>query len=638
MTTTRVEIVIDGIPATGNWGGGSLFVPIEKESDISAGFLEPISPKISNDPAVDVSVNLSTFPLIIDLSSGAWQKFADPNSHKYFQPLFTLGADSPLAWTSNPEAPIMPGCGWQAENGAYAFGQFFQFRNASTLALYGLDVKNNKVFKYTAGAYGSAGSWADTSATGTGTYTELNQNAKSGSTSNMLLGCSTGNAKTYDGSSWADFGFAAQHFAPAVNRLFYSAANKVSQQGNTKFGVFIGYSYTKINSLAYYQNMIYVGKPEGIFVLDPASQLSQLLIGFKNIDLNNALFLTVHGASLFFSAGEAFYEFDGHTIFNRNFAQFDGAATRAFYGGKVLNAYSDGRNLWLVFQVKTQDSPAYYNTFIVVKNGRTGGYSPIFVTSSTTNPAYIASGVWWENNLTHYSLGNDKTGQLLNDTVVPMAVDSTAPYTWGVGITTGWLECSRDWVAKWFKGIRITTKDLGTLATFALSYQKWNDSAMTAFPSEVSSQVDNTLVQPTAEGTPPNNIGGFVTSKVNTQIVLNNAGTASQKSKAAWVQSLHWVGLPVYSVAFQFTAQALLDFLNPEDRVDSARSYNAAAILDALKAGIAQYTAVKVTMPDTKTYVGTLLPAPQGDILSIINVDTAQPRIRKFSFQFREYV
>jgi hypothetical protein len=631
------------VTITGINGYSPLKVPIAEETDIRGGLMEPTSPKISNDPNVDVQVNLSTFPLFVDLSNGAWARFHDPNAHRYNEPVFTAGTTTPLAWTASPEMGIAPGCANIDQSGAFAFKQIISFNGS----YYGLDIKNNKVWKNNGGL---TDTWTDTGCPAAGNYTELALNPAS---TRMYVGCTSGNAYYYNGTSWSDAGYRATHYCAVGKDWFYSTIASgtffklIQDTPTSPATVNVGLPNTAINAILHYQNRILIAKPEGVFEWNPNSKNRAEQIFFSlDQNVNNCRFLTLHGGSVYFNSGEGFFEYDGRSVLSKNFALFEGKPTRAFYGGMVTNAYSDGRNLWLVFQVTTEDG--YYNTFLVLWSGRTNGFHPIFVNSSATNPAWasgsgawrLASAVWFDSQKVRYSIGyasasGSKTGILLTDGEVPMAVDSTYPYTWNVGITAGWADFGRDWVDKWLKGVRISTRDLysGTqVATFTVYYKKWTDTAWTLLGSVVGTQ-DNAAI---LDSTTP--VPGFTTTKLDTKIVLTNAGTASQRSNAAWVQSLHWMGTVEYTQAFHATITTTLDMENDLESATDETVFNGATILAGLRAGIAQTSPVQLTMPDGQSYIGRLGPAGMGDIIDTIDRQTGLPRDRRFAFVFTELV
>lgn len=649
--TVPLEIKIAGIS-----GYNPLYVPVADESDIRAGYLEPVSPKISNDPNVDVTVNLSSFPAILDLSGGAWAKFHEINNKQYHEPVFSEGSTTPLAWTACPEAPLLPGCGWNEQNGAYAFKQIIKFKGD----YYGLDIKNNEVWKNTGGA---AASWTDTNCGAAANVTSL---ALDIAGSALMLGNNpTGAgdyARRFNGSTWSDYStIKASHFLAVGDLWFYVTVDSqtppvyrhLRQSTTTNYArIIVGLPDTPIMSLAHIANRILIGKPEGVFLWNGiARRPAQQIFYSRSVDPRNCNFLTVHGGSVYFAADDGFYEYDpnSNSILSKDFALFDGTTKRAFYGGRVLNAWSDGRNLWLIFQVGTSADTPYYNTFLVLWNtARGGGFHPIFVNSTTTDPVWhstdtwrTASAIWFDSSKLRYSLGyhnstGGKTGYLMTDGSVPIA-SASYPYTWNVGITLGWMDMSRDWIDKWLQGVRLSTKDLssevGGATSFALSYQKWSDTSFTAFPSGTKPRgtKDNLLVEPTAES---GNQAGFTTSKLQTKIVLENT---ADTDAVAWVQSLHWIGTPVYSNAFHCTIIATLNMEESLMNLANDREYVGATVLAGLKTGIVQKAPVTLTMPDGNAYVGTLEPAGYGDILEVHNQDTNAPKQRRFAFAFKQY-
>jgi hypothetical protein len=69
MSRIPFEIKVEGIS-----GYDPLYLPVEVESDIRVGHTEPTADKIGNDENKDVSVFLSTWDMLQDLSRGAWFK------------------------------------------------------------------------------------------------------------------------------------------------------------------------------------------------------------------------------------------------------------------------------------------------------------------------------------------------------------------------------------------------------------------------------------------------------------------------------------------------------------------------------------------------------------------------------------
>ncbi len=625
-TEVPIEIALDGVSGTAT----TVYVPIQSQGDIVGGYQEIVTQKLGNDPNADITTRLSTFPIVLNLSGGAWNKFFDPNANQYFEPVFTAGtASQPLAWTANPEAPLMPGCANTDKSGSYAFSQFVYY--GSDNRIYGLDTKGDKLWKSDAGLTTIA--TTDTAIGGAGNITEIALNALA---TNIYVGRSTGNAFRWDGSSH-DFGKAAQHFVNVGKNFFYSDGRNVKWNGNeSTFNVAVGLPDTNVKCMLYWNTYILVGKPEGIFVLNPRNKNFDQIFYSNDTAGTNCNFLTLHGNTVFFAAGQGFFEYDGKNVLPKNFAQFDGNKNRFFYGGKVLNAYSDGRNLWLVFQVQTSDTTPVYNSFIVMMTPRTNGFHPVYVSSSTTNPSYIPRGLFFINNKLHYSLGNDNGGYLLTDGAVPMSATGS-PYTWDVGITTGWADMSRDWVTKWLYGARTTTKDTGSTSRYDFYYMKWNDTSWTQFPSSPTGTNDNVLVQPTAESGLQS---GFVTTKVNAKLILHNTGNSTAQESVAALNSFHWIGQPVYDAAYQVTITATLYLDEEAYNPYKQRYYNGATIYSALKTAMEQNTPVTITMPDGTQFLGTIDPIGNGDRIDTMDTDTnkqGKPKIRKFSFLFTEY-
>lgn len=628
MSVIPIEVTLTGIT-----GFSPLYLPLELESDLSVGFVEPTSDKIGNAQDVDITVLLSTWDVVSDFSQGAWRKNKELDAPTYDEPIYTKATSStlvqPLAWTLNENLPLMCGCGLQEENGSYGFAQFIRFRDGSGgNTVYGLDVKGNQVFKDV------AGTWTDTSATGSGNVTELAVYGANDTNRRLYLGRSSGNARYWNGSSWSDAGYAAQHFVQVGKAWYYANGHRLKKDSGATnaLDVKVGFASWDINALLWFNDKILVGKPEGLYVVDPVSKLAQEIISFPQQGSDNCRFLCMHNGSAFFNAGEVLYELTlGFDLIRRRVAQFDGYGERPFVGGKVLQAASDGDNLYFCFKVTTATT---YDYFLVIYTGSQGGFHPVHVVSvlKANDPAYITGGVWFDSSKLRYSLGNDKTGYLLTDGRVPMANAASSIYfTRNVGVSLGWFDANRDFVTKWFQQVRVSTLDLaGGNGQVEVFYKKWTDSSFTSM-GDTSGTVENAVLTPAAE----NAIAGFNTTKVNLQVKLKNA---SSTPFSAWgVKRAHLVGSAVYGKALVASIDVLLDWDNALEHRVTGRGYNAAALYNGLLAGISQTTPIRLTLPNGSAYVGTLLPGERGETLIDTRSDANKPRRQKMLVKFREY-
>jgi hypothetical protein len=159
-----IELKIAGIinnSETGYTSGASdLYIPIGSESDLLIDFVEVTAPKVGNDPDKDITTYLTTTKVFDDLSFGAWAKFQTPDSKKYYEPIFTLGTNTALAWTLHPDYPLMPGAATIDQSDVdYSFKEFELFRSK----MFGLDTKYGRVWRndsetwnhYTGNAWGA---------------------------------------------------------------------------------------------------------------------------------------------------------------------------------------------------------------------------------------------------------------------------------------------------------------------------------------------------------------------------------------------------------------------------------------------------------------------------------------------------
>jgi hypothetical protein len=142
----ETEIKIEGIIANSETGyaGGDLYVPLNNVSDLLIDYVEVTAPKVGNDADKDITTYLTTTKIFDDLSFGAWAKFHSPDSKKYYEPIFTAGTTTALAWTLHPDYPLMPGAATVDQSDAdYAFKEFELFRTK----MFGLDTKYGRVWR-----------------------------------------------------------------------------------------------------------------------------------------------------------------------------------------------------------------------------------------------------------------------------------------------------------------------------------------------------------------------------------------------------------------------------------------------------------------------------------------------------------
>lgn len=165
-----------GATATCTIAGHVLYVPLSSADSFRAGFVEPVAGKVLNDASADDSTNLTTMPLVTDLTGGAFTRQYDPGNRRFYLPTpsGTSGTyvTGPLAWTAAPirsSSPLMCGAGWTAQNGNFVFSDITDFKGT----IYALDIKNwrvwresSNVWQYYCG-YGSSG-WRPYTGTITG--------------------------------------------------------------------------------------------------------------------------------------------------------------------------------------------------------------------------------------------------------------------------------------------------------------------------------------------------------------------------------------------------------------------------------------------------------------------------------------
>ena len=737
-----LELAITGVSGV----SGTIYVPIMQESDLAMGYVEVTASKIQNDSEKDITTYLSTFKLFDDLSYGAWAKFHKPDANRYFEPVFTAGTSTALAWTLDKDAPLLPGAATVDQSSAnYAFKEFELFKGK----LFGLDTKyyrvwrnDSETWKYYAGsgtgwtatvksgnvtgatnaspivitstahglssgdivtiasvggntaanstnaipvfyitklsndtfslysdsartvavagsgAYTSGGTWKADAAGIRYEPTEI-INVQLSATNYVLVGQTTGYARRSNDldtatPTWSDFtdkdgtATAAQHFELVGVDLYYSKNNKVynrTESASPKWNV--GDSNTDVNRLLWWRNMLVITKPEGVWIGYPNNNSLQRLIKFTDRDEDNGKVLLIHKDNVYWNQGENWVRWDGYSAPVQAIAKFDGNDNRIFYEGKVRGAVSDGNNLYLVYRVITSDATPYYNDFLVVQKGDTLGYHPVFVASSTTTPpSYYLGGIFFGSQKLRYSLGTAATattGYLLTDGKVPMSATGS-PYTWSVGITTGWFDAGREWLTKWFKEAKVTTRDINSTGTgtLTLSYQRWTDSGFTTFPTTLTGTNDNATLTPTAGtvagGDAFNLAAGITAGKINFKLVLSNSGTSTQKEKMFYVRSLHLVGLPFYTPALQASVRVPLLTGGKQVNRNNKRQIDSDTLKTYLQTAIVQAAPVSVTFPDGTVALMKMLPGGQGIRYGTASRDNGEPQEGTFSFDLREMV
>lgn len=181
--SATAELTIAGIPASGDWGGGTLSVPLVSISDFRGGWVPTRAAKVGNDDAVDPSVNLTYYPLVSAAGlKGGFAKDFDPQAARYYLPSpdgtgDTLG-EGATAWTLCEQASILPGAGVQTQNGAYSLSDFTVYGGS----LYAIDVKYKRVLRENSGTWQvySGNAWRSAVTAGAGTVGTITSVANNG--------------------------------------------------------------------------------------------------------------------------------------------------------------------------------------------------------------------------------------------------------------------------------------------------------------------------------------------------------------------------------------------------------------------------------------------------------------------------
>lgn len=725
------EVSIAGVATNSDfgWTAATLNLPIEHESDMLLSFVETVADKLGNDSEHDIYNYLSTWKVFDDLSAGAWQKFHHADEKKYFEPVFTAGTSTPLAWTLDPDAPLLPGAPFYDQTSAnYSFFDYESFKGK----LFAIDTRNWRVWRRNsntweyyagagtgwtstplggsitnvtnpagtthrvatgatlpavndlvtiqnvggatsanstaaspvwtvtavgagyfefdptialAGAYTSGGTWKADAAGLLAEPTEL-INIQQNGTNYLYVGQGgsgyarrSSNADTTP--TWANYStINARHFALVDEDLYYANGAIVTNSTTTTQWK-VGDQNTNVNRLEWWSNYVIITKPEGVWVLLPTQDSLQRIAWFRTRSSDNGKVLLIHNSNAYWNAEESWYKWDGFNDPEQVIGKFDGNDNQLFYRGKVRAAFSDGQNLFFIWRVTTSDASPYYNDFVVIQSGETLGYHPVYVATSTTSePSYYVGGIFLTGNKLFFSCGtasNSVTGYLATNGKIPIS-ETNLPYTWGVGIITGWMDMGREHLAKWVKEVKVSTRDVSGTGTgnLTLSYQRWSDSAYTAFPSTLTGTNDIATLTPTAATESAAALqAGFTGNKVRFKLVLNNTGTSTQKEKMFYVRSFHVVGRIKYPFARQLALRVSLNYQEREANRGNRRRYTASEVYAGLLSLMAQTAPVTVTV-NGESYLMTSLPNAGGVPYLEANTSTGRAGRRYFNISLRE--
>lgn len=637
MAGSGAQIIIKGIPSY-----DPLYVPLAAISDMQGGYTVPQAGKLGNSADNDISTNLATFPLITDLSAGWGARFFDPQAHAYYLPSvagtgdgFTTG---PLPWTLLPTAPLLPGCGWTTMSGAYAITNIDFYKNA----LWALDAKNKKALKLVAGA------WTDQTAGLTKTPTDLF--IRTDTQSDFLLvgqgAAGDGSfARRWDGAAWTNFQIGgvntnAQHFELVNENLWYTTGNAlreiVTAKGVEARAQRVGFANQPINKIVWFGQDIIVGKPEGIFVYSPNTRTVSLIQPSPTIDPLCGRFLTVHNGMCFFNVGESLYAWDGNAVRDQSFIVYEGNGAKPFYGGQCVDGWSDGRRLYLIFKVATNDVSPTYDYFLIIYTGSTGGFHPIFHLASTTNPSVEPGGMYLLSNKLYYSMsgnadGTAPAGYLDTNGEVPMLSGASA-FAKGA-IVLGLWDAQRPINQKWLKELHLKLVDRGTNKGKLKAYFKRPTDANWILIGETAAGTNDQIVMamPTDTGAQAGVTGYAFWFKFE----LTNVDASP--ANVWYLDEAYVVGRIHYSPAFSTTFAVPLATDEAGGIVGTVRSsYDSARVLAGLKAGIDCAAALTLVHPDKGQFVGHLLPVQGGDIYVSAEADTGKPKMRQFRCAFLE--
>lgn len=657
-----VEISLVGLTGTNSYTGQAhpspLFIPIESELDIRPGYVETTAPTVGTDPNVTVFNNVAAYPVLLGLGGGAWQEFHDVNTRKYFEPYHsrpTSGATTtivqPLLWTRDPVYPLMVGCEHKTTEDAaqHTFDQYINFRDK----LYALDKTNNKLWKLPS----NDSAWVDItpSYTTPGTLTQLWADSRG-----LKLVCGTQSNKAHYVSiadpvaaTWAAYTPVGSHYVTYGNDTFYvslSGSNYAVLKRNasvTKKQIpqYVGEGLRNVTNILWADGYIVLTKPEGVFVVEPKrKQGAQLpLLPFPSVATNNGQVLFLHGREVFFSAVDGgFYSWniDSGAILARKIARFTGIKRRPFLNGRVLAGESDGQRIYLVYRVERESDDGAHTVrdhYLLIGDGE--NWHPVHVVSSYDSNIANAA-VHFENNRLRYSMGG-KSGYLRTDGEQPISAASGS-FTYStdsapVGITTGWIDAGRDWLQKWWWKLMVSQRDRGatTIGVGRFYYQKWGQDpdTWTLIGSTAGNQDNAELAF--AEESGSVGISDVVTSKIMLRADLRKSDS-TENDKAHYLASLHLVGLPFYDPAFRVVFTVYFDIDGLEHKTNG-RSYVAGTVYAALLAAQAQAEPLKITLPDGRSFYGTILPSQGGIEILDSDKDTGAPRRYRATYLFQEH-
>lgn len=659
MATVPVEVKLEGLTGTnghtGNANPDPLYIPVEHEGDLRGGYIETTAGKVGTDPNFDIFNGVAAWPILLDLTGGAWNEFFDINSRKYNEPYHRNATVSnttivtPLLWTLDPYHPLMLGAEHVTTEGASkTFDQMIRFKGK----LIALDKTNNKIWRLS----GNDGSWVDITPS-YGTVGELSFLATDSRNSILICGTDEGGvdrahkttASTPVAADWSAFTPTGSLYVTYGNDFFY-----VSRTSNNYFTLkrrsavqkkqipqYVGQQNHNINNVIWADGYLCCGKPDGFFVVEPKrKQGAQLpVMPFPVVNDDNCKVMFLHGRDVFFSTADGgFFSWnvDSGNVIPRFIARFRGHKRKAFVTGNVVAGMSDGQRIFLIYRVLTADESEnpITNYYILIGNGV--DWHPVLCVSKWGSDTQAAA-IHFDASRLRYSCGG-KSGYLRTDGALPM-VTGSGSYTYStdadtIGITTGWIDAGRDWINKWWWKLLASMEDRGTKGMLKASYMLWGQTSWTSLGTLTGSQDNAALEFPEADETPDLNISDIVSSKIQLLLELRKADS-SEDNTAHYLTSLHLVGLPFYEPAFRCVIVAYLDADEMEHI--NGRTYNASEVYHALLHAQAQPEPLKLTMPDSKTYYGTILPGSGG--LEILDSDkeTGAPRRYKYSVVFQEH-
>lgn len=479
--------------------------------------------------------------------------------------------------------------------------------------------------------YTSGGTWADTysdAAVLQGLPTELFAKGDT-NTQQLMVGVTSGTPTTYarkttNGTTWSNFqhdgstNTTAQHFTQVGRRVWYTDANQLKEALGSTTGTArtarVGDKATDIKRIIHYSNKILISKREGWFEYDPRDRVPAMIYDAPKKNARNGDALVLHSGSAWCNFDDNWVEYDLSNVQEHIIQYVDGTGRYPFYQPTVIGSMSDGKHLYLILKVVTDEGTPNYNYYLTIYTGRAGGYHPVFLVTSTTSPTYEAQGVYWYNNQLFYSMGNDSstnayTGYIATDGEFPFKKTGDS-FTENTALDLGEIDLGRPSISKYWHELIYSLVDRGSTGKVKFYYRLPTDSSWTAIgESSTGTQYNSTMAFPTLNGSVQGLSGGNIRIKVE----LTN--TSSTPTQAWYLTDLHVVARPVYPISYQCTFVAWL-----KDDLDSPRNYNKDELLDALIGGINQNQVVQLTDPFDKTYQGFLLPEPGG--LKINDYDT----------------